>query len=721
MKIKQFTAVIMAALVIASFSGCGKSAKNNNIASPVALLDTSDMFSSKDLEVGYDESEVTQITLNGSSANVEGSGASVSGSTVTVNKEGTYLLSGTLDNGAIIVDADDKAKVRLIFDGVTVNCDTSAALYVKQADKVFVTLAKGSENPLSNAKDFVAIDDSDIDAVVYSKDDLTFNGSGSLTVTAKYGHGIVSKDDLVIAGGTYSITAEKKGLSANDSIRVADGDVTVNAGTDALHAENADDASLGYIYIADGSFRLTSGTDGMDASGAIQIDNGTFNITTGGGSGNASTKQDGGFNADWGQWGGQFGGGQQGKTRGGKGKTVSADSTQLPVTQTATGFGNGKTATATTSDTNSAKGIKSDSSVAVNNGTIMINSSDDAIHSNNAVTVAGGTLEITSGDDGIHADANLAISGGTVNITKSYEGIEGMSIAISGGNVSVTSSDDGLNAAGGNDQSSMNGRPGQNEFAAQDGVSIDISGGVLNVNASGDGIDSNGSLSVSGGEVYVSGSTNNGNAALDFNGEATITGGTVIAAGMSGMAQNFGGNSTQGSMLVAVSNQSADGAVTLKDSSGKTLASYTPAKAYNCVVISTPDVKKGATYTVQTGSASTSVTMDSLVVGGGNGMGGMNGGMGGGMGGGQRGHRGRSGDSTDNSQNSMPGGSQNGMPGGSQNGMPGNSQNSMPGNSQNGMPGNSQNGMPGGSRNGLPNNTQDSGNTRLSSAEGTHL
>ena len=731
MKIKQFTAVIMAALVIASFSGCGKSAKNNNIASPVTLLDTSDMFSSKDLEVGYDESEVTQITLNGSSANVEGSGASVSGSTVTVSKEGTYLFSGTLDNGAIIVDADDKAKVRLIFDGVTVNCDTSAALYVKQADKVFVTLAKGSENTLSNAKDFVAFDDNDIDAVVYSKDDLTFNGSGSLTVTAKYGHGIVSKDDLVIAGGTYSITSEKKGLSANDSIRVADGDVTVNAGTDALHAENTDDASLGYIYIADGTFNLTSGTDGMDASGAIQIDNGTFTITTGGGSSNASTKQDGSFNADWGQWGGQFGGdGQNGNMRGGKGKGMSADSTELPVTQTSAVSGAAR-ATATTTDSGSAKGIKSDSSVAVNNGSLTINSSDDAIHSNNAVTVAGGTLEITSGDDGIHADANLAISGGTVNITKSYEGIEGMSIAISGGNVSVTSSDDGLNAAGGNDQSSMNGRPGQNEFAAQDGVSIDISGGVLNVNASGDGIDSNGSLSVSGGEVYVSGSTNNGNAALDFNGEATITGGTVIAAGMSGMAQNFDGNSTQGSMLVAVSNQSADGTVTLKDSSGKTLASYTPTKAYNCVVISTPDVKKGATYTVQTGSASTSVTMDSLVVGGGNGMGGMGrGGMGGGMdgapgngnpGGGQRGHRGRSGDSTDNSQNSMPGGSQNGMPGNSQNSMPDGSQNGMPGGSRNGMPGGSQNVMPGGSRNSFPNNTQDSGNTRLSSAEGTHL
>ena len=220
-----------------------------------------------------------------------------------------------------------------------------------------------------------------------------------------------------------------------------------------------------------------------------------------------------------------------------------------------------------------------------------------------------------------------------MNIVKSYEGLEGMTIDISGGDVSVVASDDGINSAGGNDQSSMNGRAGQNQFASQEGVYINISGGKVNINSAGDGIDSNGNVKVSGGEIYVSGASDNGNAALDFNGEATITGGTFIAAGMSGMAQNFGGSSTQGAMMVNVDNQSGGSAIVLKDSSGKTLASFTPEKNYNCVVISTPDVKKGASYTVTTGSVNTNVQMDSLIYGSGGEMGGMGGGrMGGGPG-----------------------------------------------------------------------------------------
>ena len=662
--LKHMTAIVIAALLVASLTGCGQSAASAaTVSSPVVLMDTSDMFSGKDMEVGYNESECTRITLNETTAEIQGDGASVSGSTVTITQEGSYLISGTLRNGSLAVDADKQAKVRLIFDGVDIQCDTSAALYVRQADKVFVTLAKGSENTLSNAKEFVAIDDSSIDAVVFSKDDLTFNGSGTLTVNARYGHGIVSKDDLVITGGTYRITAEKKGISANNSIRVADGDITITSGTDAIHAENSEDASLGFIYISDGTFRVTAGNDGLDAAGAIQIDNGTFDVTTGGGSANASTQKNGQINEGWGRFGrgtlpdNAFDDTQNG-TQQNKGKTkqTAADGSPLTVTQTAASktADSSKTASSTASD--SAKGIKSDSSVAINNGQFNLDTADDAIHSNNAVSVAGGTLSIASGDDGIHADASLAVSGGSISVTKSYEGLEGNTIDITGGTVQVTASDDGLNAAGGKDQSSLNGRPGQNEFSAQEGVYIHIAGGRLQVNANGDGIDSNGALTVSGGEVYVSGSTNNGNSALDYNGEGTVTGGTVIAAGMSGMAQNFGSGSTQASMLVSVSGTSGS-TITLKDSSGKALASYAPEKDYNCIVISTPDVKKGSTYTVDTGSSSASVTMDSHIVGGNQGgmQGGMPGGNQGGMPGGNQGggHRGGRGGRS-GSRNSLP-------------------------------------------------------------------
>lgn len=609
MKLKKISAVIIAAALICSMSGCGESgSSDSDKSSETAYLNVSEMFTDRDKEIDYDESECVKITLSKTSAKCSSDGVEISGSTVTISAEGTYILSGTLTNGMIIVDADKEDKIQLVLNGVDINCDTSAAIYVKQADKVFITLAADTKNALSNVDEFVAIDNNDIDAVIFSKDDLTINGQGSLTVNAKYGHGIVSKDDMVITGGTYSISSEKRGISGNDSIRIAEGSFAIDSGTDGLHAENTDDASLGYIYISDGDFNITSDTDGLDASSILQIDGGKFSITTGGGSENSSTNQDGTVNEKWGKWGGG---------RGGRDKMPYAmpDSMKLSVVPTAS------TETADTEST-SSKGLKADSSIIINSGKITVDSSDDSVHSNGDIQITDGTIKLTSGDDGIHADSNLNISGGSVTVTKSYEGIEGQTIDVSGGTVDVTASDDGFNAAGGNDQSSTTNRPGRNNFASDESAYITISGGKINVNASGDGIDSNGNLTVSGGETYVSGPTSSGNASLDYSGNAVISGGTVIAAGTSGMAQNFGSNSTQGSMLVTVSSQSAKTAIELKDESGKTIASFTPTKAYNCVLVSCPDIKKGETYIMQCGDSKTSVTMDSLIYGNGGGMGG---------------------------------------------------------------------------------------------------
>lgn len=627
MKLKKSVAIIMAAILIMSMSGCGDSDSDSDNSSSVTALDISDMFTDRDKEIGYDESESIQIKLNDASAECSSNSVSISGSTVTISDEGTYILSGTLSNGQVIVDAQNTDKIQLVLNGVTINCNTSAAIYVKQADKVFITLAADAENTLSNSEEFVAIDDNNIDAVIFSKDDLTINGPGSLTINAVYGHGIVSKDDFVITGGTYSITSEKKGISANDSIRIADGSITINSGTDGLHAENTDDDSLGFIYVADGEFNINSTTDAFDSSSTLQIDGGAFEIVTGGGSANASTTQDGSVNETWGKWEGGFKGG------GGKGMLSDMDppdrSMNLPQAAigqsslTVSSLATSSSVETSDTDTSSAKGLKADSMVLINNGEISIDSSDDAIHSNGNVQIVNGTIDITSGDDGVHADSNLTISGGTLNITKSYEGIEGQIINITGGNINVVASDDGLNAAGGNDQSSVTGRPGQNSFSADEDAYISISGGTTYVNASGDGIDSNGNLTVSGGEVYVSGSKDGGNGALDYEGEATVSGGIVVAAGAGGMAQNFGGNSTQGSMMVNISSQSAETRIELKDSSGNTIASYTPPKEYSCVVVSCPDLKEGENYTLVCGTIETSVTMDSLIYGNGGGMGNM--------------------------------------------------------------------------------------------------
>ena len=246
----------------------------------------------------------------------------------------------------------------------------------------------------------------------------------------------------------------------------------------------------------------------------------------------------------------------------------------------------------------------------------------------------------------MHADNAVTIMDGTIDIPKCYEGIEGQTITISGGTIDIVSSDDGLNAAGGADQSGFGGR-GPDRFSGSSDSSIAISGGTLRIDASGDGIDSNGALTVSGGEIYVSGPMSDGDSALDYDGSATVTGGTVIAAGYSGMAQNFGADSTQGSILLTSRSTSTE-TIRVTDASGSVLAEFTPAKAYNCVIVSTPALKQGGTYTVTMGGESTDVTLDSLIYG--------TSGMGGGMGGQPGGNMGTPPDGNSGSMGTPPGG-----------------------------------------------------------------
>lgn len=233
------------------------------------------------------------------------------------------------------------------------------------------------------------------------------------------------------------------------------------------------------------------------------------------------------------------------------------------------------------------------------------------------VYLAGGTYTISAGDDGIHAASNVTISDGKIDITQSYEGIEGLSIDIAGGEISVLASDDGINAAGGNDSSSSSEgfQGGDDQFASTEGAYIQISGGVLHVNASGDGIDSNGDITVSGGETYVSGPTNDGNGSLDYNGSAKITGGIFAASGFSGMAQNFDSSSTQGTIMVNVDEQEGNTEISLLDSSSTELLSWTAEKQYSSIIISTPEIQQGEIYTITAGTAEQSITMDSLVYG----------------------------------------------------------------------------------------------------------
>ncbi len=540
-----------------------------------------DMFTDRDYQTDYEENGSVFIQLNGSSASASSDSVQISGTTLTITEEATYILSGTLDDGMIIVNAPDTAKLQLVLDGVNIHCETSAPLYILEADKVFVTLADGTENTLSNGGTFTAIDENNIDAVIFSKQDLTLNGSGSLTINSPAGHGIVSKDDLVLTGGTFTVNAASHGLDANDSVRITgETSITVDSGKDGIHAENNDDTSLGFVYISSGTMKIESEGDGISAGAYMQIEGGTIEVLAGGGSENGTKES-----SD--SWGGFQGGGRPG---------------QSPAAST----------TASDDSSTSMKGLKSAAEMLISDGSFTINSADDSVHSNASITVNGGIFEIASGDDAVHADETLTITAGTIHITESYEGLEAVHIKVQGGDISLVASDDGLNAAGGTDSSgTTGGRDGMfgggpgggGGMSSSSNGSITISGGTLHINASGDGIDANGSLTISGGYTVVVGPTQGDTATLDYDTTAMITGGTFIGTGASGMAQTFS-DSEQGVVAVSVGNQSAGTTVTLTDQNGNALLSVTPELSFAVVILSSPDIVSGETYTITVGSVS---------------------------------------------------------------------------------------------------------------------
>lgn len=555
--------------------------------------DTDSMFTDRDKEVGYDENECTAIQLSDDGSSCDSQSVSIEGQTVTITEEGTYLLSGSLSDGSVVIYTDENVKVRLILNGVSINSSSSAAIYVKSADKVFITLAPDTENVLSNGGTYETVDDNNIDSAIFSKSDLTLNGSGSLKVTAKEGHGVVSKDDLVITGGTYNIEAASQGLSGKDSIRILDGDFTVTAGKDALHAENEDDKEKGFVYIAGGTFALASSGDGISAYSDITLLDGTYTITAGGGSENGEDHQEEvpGGSGGPGEPGGMMPSGE--RPQGEPGEKPQGEPDQKPQAESEASD------ESEASETTSTKGIKANGSLVISGGTYTIYAADDGFHSNSDIAISGGTLTIASGDDGIHADGQVTVSDGTIVISESYEGIEGSEkVLIAGGRITLTSDDDGLNSA-----------------------VVEISGGHTEIDAEGDGIDSNGTFTVSGGETYVSGPAGDGDGALDYETDAVITGGILIAAGSSGMTVNFGEKSTQGSILLNTGSQKAGTDIVLTDASGTELLSWQSYKSYTSVVISCPEIVQGESYTIKDGTSETTVTMDSLIYGAGKSMG----------------------------------------------------------------------------------------------------
>ncbi len=528
------------------------------IPEDISINDMSGMdfgFTDRDLKTEYDE-------------NAE----SLSDDKINITAEGTYVLTGNITS--VTVNASDTAKIQIILDNAKINNPDGPAVYISKADKVFITAKENTENEITDGKGYSYSADVDADGAIFSRADLTVNGSGKITVKGNNKHGIVSKDDLIIANCTLDVSAENVALNGKDCIKINGSNIKAVAGSDGLRSDNDEDKTRGYVYIQSGKIDITSGNDGIQAETAVRIDGGEITVSAGGGSGNALQ-----------------------------------------------------------SSTDSFKGIKATSDIIIHNGDFKINSQDDCIHSNNTVCITNGKFALSSGDDGIHGDTDLSVSGGEITVSKSYEGLESSRIFISGGKINITASDDGLNAAGGNDSSSVGGRPGMGGFSNGIGEIV-ISGGQTEINASGDGIDSNGTISVTGGVTLVSGPTNNGNGSFDYDGSATVTGGVLIALGSAGMAQSFTAAENQGVIFLNVGNQSGGTTFKLCDIDGKEITSFTPSKAYQTAVVTAPQILNGKTYKIVCGETEVSeITMDGLLYGG-SGMGGPGGGFPGGPGGG---------------------------------------------------------------------------------------
>jgi hypothetical protein len=567
---KYIVLVVACALLI--FDGCKKGSNSEstddntqtgstvtvNSTTTVAEVLAANSTNHEDLtDYIWDTTQVVKIILNGKSITEFSDSITTNGTTATITSSGNYNISGSLTDGQIIVNATDAGTVRIILDGVTLYNSTNSPLYISSINKVILILADNTRNYVTDAVSYVfaSAGDSEPNAAIFSKANLTIYGSGSLNVTGNYNDGIASKDGLIIKSGTITVTSVDDGIRGKDYLIIKDGNITVTSTGDGLKSDNDENVKKGYISIESGTINITAGLDAIAAETDAVIAGGILNLSSGGGSS----------------------------------KTVSS--------------------------TISAKAIKGVVCVVIDNGTFSISSADDAVHSNGIVIINGGTFTISSGDDGIHADSILGINNGTITISKCYEGIESSTLTINDGNIHVTASDDGINGAGGNDGSGNPGFPGGTPTVGNH--YLYVNGGYIVVIAAGDGLDINGSIEMTGGTIIVNGPTANDNGAIDYDGTFKMTGGFIVAAGSSGMAQTPSATSTQYALLINFSSAKTAGTLFhIQVSDGSDILTFKPIKVYQSVAFCSPKLLKGSTYDVYLGGSSTGIATDGLYEGG---------------------------------------------------------------------------------------------------------
>ena len=419
--------------------GQGNQAQGDNGATDgvdwASLIDIPGMdfaYSDRDRDASYDEAAATKIALTGQGATVSGEGAAVEGSAVIITAAGTYVVSGELTAGSLTVNAGDADKVQIVLSGASIRNEVGPALNIQQADKVFVTLAAGSQNTLADGASYTLAEGEDEpNAALYSKADLTINGTGALTVEGNYRHGVNSKDDLVVTGGTLTVTAKEDGLRGKDCVKVADGSFAITAGGDGVKSNNDEDPTRGFVSIDGGTFAVEAGDEGFQAAtylrlagGDAQIkaadhalrsdveaamSGGTYVVEAGGKGMNPETK----FTMD----GGTFT--VAGCEEGIEAQEVIVNDGELNITASDDGI---NAAVAERSDETAEAAVAANASedclIQINGGMVTVDAGGDGLDSNGYVEVNGGVVRASGsaggGDSALDYEYGAKITGGAV-------------------------------------------------------------------------------------------------------------------------------------------------------------------------------------------------------------------------------------------------------------------------------------------------------------------
>ena len=593
-----------AALAFCLLSGCAASGDNDLPA------DGGGTIASGEASNTEETADAIPIVFSDDGVTVNGRSAVTDAGELTIINGGVYRISGS-GEWRVVVNAADTEDVTLILDGCDLSWPDDEVLFVKTANSAVVILAGGSENVLVSGEvpsaDAV-LDETASGAALRAKCPLTITGSGTLEVSGYVNNGIASSDDVTVEGGVITVTAVNDGLKSKSNITINTGVLTVDSDMDAIQADGELTVSGGTLSLHTGS-----GADGAD----MKVSDSLF-MGMGGPPGRRERSS--------------------GEA---SGETESAEATPDAQASAATGETE-ETAESGTEpggmpgmpwdmddgDSPSRKGLKA-GAILLNGGSVWIDAEDDAIHSDGPVTINGGEILARSGDDGVHADEKLTIAGGTLDVQYCYEGLEAKSVLISDGVVRVTATDDGMNVNGGDGFGFPSGEASgeteetNDEASSEDAAEDDdtgilrITGGTVLVDSGGDGLDSNGSVYIEGGTVLVSGPSSNWDAAIDRGeggAEFVVTGGILMAGGYSGMAEAPDTTeNSQPSIYYAFSDYAEDGALCkLTDSDGNIVLAYGFAHGYNCVVLSSPDLVVGETYTLTVGDQQAEIELDSV-------------------------------------------------------------------------------------------------------------